>query len=119
MPSATVTSVTITRDEFKRRHPAPEPIQPDEIAALARLIEIAKSDTGQSRRCANFLLAWWNATSCGGFDLTDLWSVDRTIAADMLVVAGLIARLHNYPDAYGHRADFERLVGDWRPALCE
>lgn len=114
---AAMTCETITREEFMRRHPAPEPIQPGEVAALARLIVIAKSDTGQSRRCANFLLAWWNATTCGGFDLTDLWAVDRQIAADMLVVAGLVARLHSYPDAYGARADFERLVAEWRPHL--
>ena len=30
-------------------------------AALDRLIGIAQRDTGQSRKVANFLLAWWNA----------------------------------------------------------
>jgi len=40
-------------------------------AALDRLIQIAKGGTGQSRKVANFLLAWWNAEACGGFDLTD------------------------------------------------
>lgn len=95
----------------------PMPIQQEEEQALRRLIAIAQSDTGQSSRCANFLLAWWNATSCGGFDLTDLWSVDRAIAQDMITVTGLIARLHNYPDAYGLRDEFEQLVRDWRPQL--
>lgn len=33
--------------------------QDNERAALARLIKIAKGDTGQSRRVADFLLAWW------------------------------------------------------------
>jgi hypothetical protein len=37
----------------------------DALAALDRLVAIAQSDTGQSRRVANFLLAWWNAGSCG------------------------------------------------------
>ena len=41
--------------------------------SLERLIGIAQSDTGQARRVADFLLAWWNAGSCGGFDLTNLW----------------------------------------------
>jgi hypothetical protein len=50
-------------------------------AAIERLIQIAQSDTGQSRRVANFLLAWWNAEECGGFDLTDLWNVDSAIAS--------------------------------------
>ena len=52
------------------------------IAALDRLVTIAQSDTGQSARVANFLLAWWNAGDCGGVDLTDLWNVDRAIADD-------------------------------------
>ena len=30
----------------------------NETAALQRLIEIARGDTGQSRRVAAFLLAW-------------------------------------------------------------
>lgn len=29
--------------------------------ALDRLFDLAASDTGQARRAANFLLAWWNA----------------------------------------------------------
>jgi hypothetical protein len=49
-------------------------------AALERLIEMAQGDTGQSRIVANFLLAWWNAAECGGFDLTDVWAVDTAIA---------------------------------------
>lgn len=45
-------------------------------AALERLIKIAQADTGQSRMTAEFLLSWWNASNCGGFDLTTLWGVD-------------------------------------------
>jgi hypothetical protein len=36
-----------------------------ESAALRRLIEHAKRGTGQSRRVADFLLAWWNPAQCG------------------------------------------------------
>lgn len=50
-------------------------------AALERLVRIAKRDTGQSRRVAEFLLSWWNASNCGGFDLTTMWGVDAQIAA--------------------------------------
>ena len=48
------------------------PIRPK--AALERLIKIAQGDTGQSRMTAEFLLSWWNAANCGGFDLTTLWA---------------------------------------------
>jgi hypothetical protein len=89
-------------------------METDAIAALDRLIKIAKSDTGQSARVANFLLAWWNARDNGGFDLTDLWNVDRAIADDMEVVFGLISRIHSYPDRFGYEADFRQMVTDWR-----
>jgi len=85
------------------------------LAALDRLLAIARSDTGQSRRVANFLLAWWNAGACGGFDLTDLWMLDRAITDDMLTVARLIALKHEYPTAYDRGAQFEALVAAWRP----
>ncbi|MNX25991.1 ParB/RepB/Spo0J family partition protein [Achromobacter sp.] len=89
--------------------------------ALARLINIAQCDTGQSKSVADFLLSWWNATSCGGFDLTDFWSVDAEIAEDMLVVIGLIRQTRAYPDTLGTEihGQFKALVALWRPALCD
>ena len=89
----------------------------DALSALDRLVIIAQSDTGQARRVANFLLAWWNAGDCGGFDFTDLWNVDRAIADDILIVSRLIATRHEYPTTYGYGPQFERLVKDWRPQL--
>jgi hypothetical protein len=86
-------------------------------AALERLIAIARSDTGQSRRVAGFLLAWWNTQECGGFDLTDLWGVDRSIAADMLTVFALLIECRDYPDGLGYREQFEAIVRFWRPGL--
>ncbi len=115
--------------EYQRRGDALEKEQRDRpnpalrkagIAALERLIDIARRDTGQSQRVADFLLAWWNATSCGGFDLTDFWSVDAEIADDMLVVIGLIRESRAYPDTLGtpaHEA-FRELVKLWRPQLA-
>lgn len=85
-----------------------------EMAALNRLLKIARSDTGQSSRVANFLLAWWNASRDGGFDLTDLWNVDTAIARDMAIVFGYVARTWHYPDALGLGAEFEDLVTRWR-----
>lgn len=83
-------------------------------AALERLLAIAKSDTGQSRRCANFLLAWWNAADNGGFDLTDLWGVDHEIAMDMVTVFVLISACHHYPDTLGYKREFEAIWKQWR-----
>lgn len=84
------------------------------LLALHRLLLIAKSDTGQSSRVANFLLAWWNAGRDGGFDMTDLWNVDREIADDMIKVFALISRTWSYPDRFGLGPDFEELVTAWR-----
>ncbi len=82
------------------------------IESLQRLLTIAQGDTGQCRRVASFLLAWWNAGACGGFDLTDLWALDADICRDMLRVFGLVAGVREYPDRLlpGSREAFERLA---------
>ncbi|HSU61703.1 MAG TPA: hypothetical protein VLI55_20505 [Bryobacteraceae bacterium] len=85
--------------------------------ALERLLDIAQGDTGQSRIVANFLLAWWNAEECGGFDLTDMWGVDTSIAVDILRVFALVAGRQRYPDDMGYRNQFEAIISTWRPAL--
>ena len=92
---------------------------PDTVAAaaLGRLLTIARSNTGQSYTVANFLLAWWNAKDCGGWNLADLWGVDSAIASDMVAVVGFISRNSEYPDAYGLSGEFEALVAQWRPHL--
>jgi hypothetical protein len=89
----------------------------DELAALRRLLAVARHDTGQSKRVAAFLLAWWNATTCGGFDFTDLWCVDRDLAIDMLTIIGMIARIREYPPALGLRQEFLEVLRAWRPHL--
>jgi hypothetical protein len=86
----------------------------DQLAALDRLVKIAKGSSGQCARVANFLLAWWNARRDGGFDFTDLWNVDETIREDMIVVFALAGRSWAYPDKFGYQADFEALVTQWR-----
>jgi len=87
------------------------------IAALERLVDVARGNTGQSGKVANFLLAWWNAGECGGFDLTDLWGADASIAADMVSVFALVAERNKYPDTLGYGKQFEAIVRAWRPAL--
>lgn len=97
-------------------------ITKNELDALKRLVAIAKKDTGQSCRVANFLLAWWNAASCGGFDPTELWTVDDEIAHDMLTVLRMLKRTRNYPDTFYQgifKTDFQGLVRRWRPELSD
>jgi hypothetical protein len=105
------------RQYFDLVRKRPEPMSEGEAAAIRNLIRIAESDTGQSRRCASFLLSWWNAAECGGFDLTDLWGVDTQVASNMLTVIRMIARVQSYPDTLGFEREFDGLVRLWRPEL--
>jgi hypothetical protein len=101
------------------RQPAQESTEMDEMtrAAFERLLDLARSDTGQARRVANFLLAWWNAESLGGFDIADLFALDAAIALDTATVFGWIARSPNavYPEEY--RGEIEALIERWRPEV--
>jgi hypothetical protein len=112
IPQDVLTSFALATEPVKNMTEA-------ERAALARLIRIAKSDTGQSRRVADFLLAWWNAGSCGSFDLTTLWALDNAITHDITTVFAFIARISKYPDSLGYEADFKEIVHMWRPELVE
>lgn len=69
-------------------------------------------DTVQSRKVANFLLAWWNAAENGGFDLSDLW--DRELASACVVFAW-VAQHSVDPDTLGYTPQFEALANTWRP----
>ncbi|HDR8948427.1 TPA: hypothetical protein QDA71_005493 [Burkholderia vietnamiensis] len=97
----------------------PEQMTSAERAALERLLEHARGDTGQSRRVADFLLAWWNAGQCGSYDLTTAWSVDDAIMDDMCVVFRLASRANSYPDTLGYGPQFEAIVREWRPELVK
>lgn len=93
----------------------------DEVtrAALDRLLVLADSDTGQSRRAANFILAWWNAEALGGFDLADLFSVDATVARDMSRIFNYLA---THPDVVypkDRRPQIEAIMRRWRPEAWE
>lgn len=87
--------------------------------ALERLIAIAKRDTGQCRRVADFLLSWWNADTCGGWQVTDVWSLDRAITDDILVVIRLVAQEWAYPGSLGYHDDFQEILRQWRPDFFE
>ena len=62
-----------------------------DLVPVRRLLAIARGGTGQAGRVANFLLAWWNANDCGGFDLAELWSLDPVIRDDVLLAIEFIA----------------------------
>lgn len=113
------TLLTQRLEDQRRREAAASYRRNEGIAALKRLVTIAKSNTGQARRVADFLLAWWNAGSCGSFDLTNLWAVDGEVADDMVTVFRLIADYQEYPTAYGLGKDFEQIVAEWRPELLK
>ncbi|MGO4317769.1 DUF7673 family protein [Agrobacterium sp. MCAB5] len=83
--------------------------------ALEKLLNVAQDDSGQGRRVANFILAWWNAEVHGGFDLTDLANVDPHIAKDMATIFTFLARSEVlvYPTDY--RNEIENVIGRWRP----
>ncbi len=89
-------------------------LPPEVQIALDHLLAVARRPTGGGRRAANFLLAWWNATDNGGFDLTDLWELDHTNRAAVLHVFQHVATVQRYPDAYGYGAAFEALWQQWR-----
>lgn len=87
--------------------------------ALLRLLEVAYRDTGQSRRVASFLLAWWNADTCGGFDLTNLWGLDQSLREDIVRVFAFVAFDQHYPDTLGWRQEFGVVLRRWRPHLLD
>ena len=95
-----------TSRQIQGRAGAPDPRSP-------------KATPGKAGSSPNFLLAWWNADECGGFDLTDVWGVDTSIAVDMLRVFALLAGCHQYPDALGYGKHFEAIVRAWRPARSQ
>jgi len=80
--------------------------QPDSIAALAaaaRLLVIAKADSGQARRVADFLLAWHNAEENGGLES------GRSLA---------IRYGHRAGHSFGGRIHSRRTQVSRRPRLC-
>ena len=89
------------------------------VAALGRLIPIALRDTGQSRRVADFLLAWHHAQENGGWDPTDLWSIDSAIAEDIVAVIKLLREVHRYPGDLGFQREIERIWELWKAPVTD
>ena len=85
-----------------------------QLEALGRLCEVAKRDTGQSRRVANFLLAWHNAPENGGWDPVDLWNLDTDLAQDVLTVLTLALQSGKYPGDLGFEPEMQAIWLLWR-----
>lgn len=92
--------------------------QPATVAALERLFDLAKSDTGQARRVADFLLAWWNGPEHGDFAVGDLFGLDAGVASDLTTVIGFLGQHPGaiYPDDLGFQPDIEQVYARWRAA---
>ena len=85
--------------------------------ALERLIAIAKRNTGQCRRVADFLLSWFNGPVCGGWGVTDVWHLDSEILEDLFTVLAFISERTIYPDTLGYYDDMQEIARLWRPHL--
>lgn len=100
--------------ELESRRALRPAIEADGIAALERLLPIAGSDTGQSRRIARFLLGLYNGHRFK-FNLTDLRGLDDALHDDCLAVLRMdhcpAKEVHQYFDHGGEI--FERLAADW------
>ncbi|TWF47586.1 DUF7673 family protein [Neorhizobium alkalisoli] len=83
--------------------------------ALEKLLNVAHEDSGQGRRVANFILAWWNADVHGGFNLTDLADLDPHVCEDMGTIFTWLARHDTliYPDDY--KQEIVQIIARWRP----
>ena len=86
-------------------------------AALTRLIPIAMSDTGQSKRVADFLMAWWNGPDLGHFQIADIFGLDVAIANDITTVIGFLGQNDRgavYIDSLGVAEEMQDIIALWR-----
>lgn len=86
-------------------------------AALTRLLPVAMSDTGQARRVADFLMAWWNGPDLGHFQIADMFGLDLTIAADITTVIGFLGQNDRgaiYIDSLGFAEEMQDIIALWR-----
>ena len=92
-------------------------MKPNQRQALERLLAVAKRNTGQCRRVADFLLSWFNGPVCGGWGVADVWHLDIEILEDVFVVLAFISEGTIYPDTLGYCDDMQEIARLWRPHL--
>lgn len=86
-------------------------------AALTRLIPLAMADTGQARRVANFLMAWWNGPDLGHFEIADMFGLDVAVANDITAVIGFLGQNDRgavYIDSLGFAEEMQDIIALWR-----
>lgn len=91
----------------------------DAREAVRRLLVVAQAGEAQSPVVADFLLAWWDADECGGFDFGGLCEVESPVLSDMLSVQEFIATSGVFPDELELASEFQELATTWRPAARE
>lgn len=85
--------------------------------AIARLIPVAMGDTGQSRRVADFLMAWWNGPELGHFQIADMFGLDFAVANDVTTVIGFLGQNDRgavYIDSLGFAEEMQDIIALWR-----
>jgi hypothetical protein len=88
--------------------------------SLRRLFEVALHDTGQSRRVADFLLAWQDGNENGGWNPADLWALDQELAIDLTYCVLFIREHHGaYPGDLGFKKQIELVWKLWREPVAE
>lgn len=95
------------------------PYVPHEMVgdAFDILFPVARRDTGQSVRTANFLLAWWKGSVNGHFDIVDIAAVVRELGDAMAIIILYLAKSGTaYTDQWGRTQGIEELIDRWRPA---
>ena len=85
-----------------------------EQQAIDLLLETATSHRPDARQAANFLLAWWHAHSCGGFDLQDLRQLGPRSGEQIVEILDLIWDVECGPEHLGRSQDFKDLIAKWR-----
>ena len=85
-----------------------------EQQAIDSLFDIANSHRPDARQAANFMLAWWNAAACGGFDLQDLRQMGPRLGESVAEIMDMIWQVGCGPEHLGYSNDFKELVAKWR-----
>lgn len=94
------------------RRPVIRAVSKDEVGhAIERLLVIARGDTGQSSRAADFLLAWWSGNELGHFPILHLCNCDAIVGEDMLVIMAYLTQESTvYANAWGYENEMRALV---------
>jgi hypothetical protein len=108
------THMLLRRQVIEARDAMLPQVRAEGVAALQRLLPIARSDTGQSSVVARFLLNLYNGERFP-FDMTDLRRLDYEVFDDCMAVLKMdfqpLMEVHRYFENGG--AIWEALASDW------